>query len=73
MSSWVLLLPWEVIWHDLNRSHFPLSLMSVFDMVEHPFSVILNPFSLVDCLLILEKIDDYLALVFVVPKDKVPA
>lgn len=73
MSSWVLLLPWEVSWHDLNRSHLPLSLMGGLNMIEHSFSVIFDPFSLVDGLLILEEIDDYLAFVFVMPKDKISA
>ena len=42
-------------------------------MIKHPFSVALDPSSLVDGLLILEEVDDYLSFVLVVLEDKVSA
>lgn len=42
-------------------------------MIEHSFCIVLDPSSLVDSLLILKEIDDNLALVSVVPKDKISA
>lgn len=71
IPSWILLHSRDAILLYLNRSHLLFSFMSGLDMIKHPFSVILDPSSLVDGLLILEEVDDYLAFVFVMFEDKV--